>query len=164
MKAGRTVISFAVAVTVGLLSPSASAQQRLGVGPMQGGPRLDDRGRGLRQPPPQERGPVARLMVGCTFYEHAAFEGRSTAYRQLPGVQPGDYTRDVSYVGDTMNDRFSSFKCDNPCHATIYTDANFQGDVALNYNQSPDMTNVSGPTRSGFNDVVSSLKVVCRTF
>ena len=164
MRLRKSVIFFTTAAAFCLTSHVVSAQQGPGVGPLQGGPLLDNRGIGLRQPPPQDRGPVARLRVGCTFYEHANLQGRSVAYRQSLGVQPGDYTLDVPYVGDAMNDRFSSFECDNPCRATVYIDANFQGDVALNYNYSSNMGSVSGPTRSGFNDLVSSLKVVCRVF
>lgn len=164
MRLRKSAIFYATATALCLTLNVVFAQQGPGVGPLQGGPLLDNRGIGLRQPPPQDRGPVARLMAGCTFYEHVHLQGQSVAYRQLLGVKPGDLTREVPYVGDAMNDRISSFRCDNLCRAIVYSDANFQGDVARDYNQAPDMNDVAGATRQGFNDVVSSLKVVCRVY
>ncbi|PZO77966.1 MAG: hypothetical protein DI629_13085 [Mesorhizobium amorphae] len=164
MNGANLAIAFIIAASVSFSSPSVSAQQAPGTGPLRGEPHPDDRGKRILKPPPEQRGPFARLMVGCVFYEEADYRGRSTEYRQLLGVKPGNHVDDAAYVGDAMNDRFSSFRCVTPCRAVLYTEANFRGDASHASSQAPDMRTVSGPTRSGFNDVVSSLKVICRVF
>ncbi len=61
------------------------------------------------------------------------------------GLNLGEYTREVSYVGDASNDRISSFKCDNICRIPLYTDRSFEGHHALNYNQASKINTASCP-------------------
>lgn len=155
-----------LAILLSVSPQLALAQQGAGGVPGRG-PVLDDRKlRDLKKPglpDGQVRLPLDRLQ-GCTFHEDANLKGRSKRYTALLGLKPGVYERAVSYVGNDMNDRISSFECDNFCLVDLYTDRDFKGHLATNYNSSSNLNSVSGQTKGGFNDLVSSLKVKCHVF
>ncbi len=157
---------FAVLVFMGLHISAAQAQQAPGAAPLQGDALIDSHKlRNPRLPPPEQRGPFPpRKMLGCTFYEDADFLGRSRKYTVAIGVKSGTYTHAVSYVGDDFNDRISSFRCDNSCRAQLYTDRNFDGHHSPDDTQVSDLRHVLSPTKGGFDDMVSSLKVICRVY
>lgn len=155
---------FLVAVT--------SATPQSATGPVVTGPLLDDRK--LQNIPDVLRDRIRKSIDGlthpafrqrgCTFFEHANFKGKSKRYIARVPVDIGKngtvraHRDTINYVGDDMNDRISSIRCDDKCGGWAAIHANMSGQMVPFVDPMPDLSKV-GDGR--YNDQLSSLELIC---
>ncbi|MCX7995926.1 MAG: metallophosphoesterase [candidate division WOR-3 bacterium] len=92
----------------------------------------------------------AKLSGRLEVYKDANYGGRKEIFIASDRYLYGNY------IG---NDEISSFKIYGPCRVTFYKDANFSG-ASLTYDISANQNYFSPSMPSGWNDEVSSIKIV----
>lgn len=101
---------------------------------------------------------------GCTFYEHANFRGKSKKFTVRTPLDIGQntpvtaYRQTICYIGDDMNDRISSIRCDDKCGGWAAIHANMGGQMVPFVDPLPDLSRVAD---GRYNDQLSSLELIC---
>lgn len=150
----------------------ATAQVGQGTGPVQKIPILDDRK--LKDIPEVLRERMRKSLDGqprpayrqrgCTFYEHANYQGKSRKFTVRTVINVGQavnvnaYREIINYIGDDLNDRVSSIRCDDKCGGWAAIHANMRGQMVPFVEPIPDLSKI-GDGR--FNDTLSSIELLC---
>ncbi|MCK9550531.1 hypothetical protein [Aquamicrobium sp.] len=150
----------------------ATAQVGVGTGPLKKIPLLDDRKmqnipdmlrERMRNSLDGQPRPAFRQR-GCTFYEHANYQGKSKKFTVRTIINVGQtenvtaYREVINYIGNDLNDRVSSIRCDDKCGGWAAIHANMGGQMVPFVDPLPNLSTV-GDGR--FNDSLSSLELLC---
>jgi hypothetical protein len=65
-------------------------------------------------------------LTAC-FYQHSKFEGEATCYEPTFSGETGVRTKSIDFVGDSLNDMFSSMKIGSRLQVRVCEHANFDG-------------------------------------